>query len=310
MTMKLIFAGTPDFAAVHLQALIDSEHEIKAVYTQPDRPKGRGRQLAASPVKTLALAHDLPVCQPVSLKSVETQETLAAFDADLMVVVAYGLILPQVILDTPKLGCVNVHASLLPRFRGAAPIQHAILAGDTETGVTIMKMAAGLDTGDMLYKVTTPIGDSDTGSSLHDRLAEGGAKALIYALSQFETLEPEVQDDALSTYAHKLTKAQAMIDWRVSAIEIDRQIRAYNSWPVAFFNWQDQPVRVWSASVATNQQADTPGEVLQIDASGIRVATGDGVICLETLQLPSKRALPVKDLLNGQALTFQVGDSL
>ena len=245
--MKIIFAGTPEFAAVALDALLKTEHEIVAVYTQPDRKAGRGQKLTASAVKQLALAHDIAVYQPLHFKS-STEEGLAAqaelkaLNADVMVVAAYGLILPQVVLDTPKYGCLNIHGSLLPRWRGAAPIQRAISTGDTETGVTIMKMAAGLDTGDMMYKTYCPIEATDTSASLHDKLAQQGAEATVKVLASESTLQHyldnrEVQDEALTVYAYKLSKAEAQINWNSTAVQIDRNIRAFNPWMSHLSHW-------------------------------------------------------------------------
>ena len=234
--LKIIFAGTPDFAASALSALIESEHDVVAVYTQPDRPAGRGRKLRASPVKELALKHDIPVLQPEKLKDAETHDVLRSFNADVMIVAAYGLILPQAVLDIPRLGCLNIHASLLPRWRGAAPIQRAIAAGDKESGITIMQMDAGLDTGDILLLSHCPINDNDNGGDLHDRLAEMGASSILEALKDIESgnTKPIKQDDALATYAHKLDKKEAIINWKDSAENIERLIRAFNPWPVAF----------------------------------------------------------------------------
>src|SRR5690606_5561398 len=239
--LRIVFAGTPEFAAAHLQALLDAKLNIVAVYTQPDRPAGRGQKLTPSAVKKLALQHGLPVYQPQPLRAPEAQAELAALEADLLVVVAYGLILPQAVLDLPRLGCINSHASLLPRWRGAAPIQRAIEAGDDETGVTVMQMEAGLDTGPMLLKSRTPIGVDDTGGSLHDRLAEIGPVAVLQAIEGLAagTLEAEVQDDSLATYAHKLSKAEARIDWARPARELALMIRAFNPWPLAHAGWQD-----------------------------------------------------------------------
>ena len=233
-SLRIVFAGTPEFAASHLQALLDSEHSVVAVYTQPDRPSGRGQKLTPSAVKQLALKHDIPILQPVNLRSPEAQQELAAFNADLMVVVAYGLILPQVILDTPRLGCINSHASLLPRWRGAAPIQRAIEAGDSQSGVTVMQMEAGLDTGPMLLKVSTPILATDTGGSLHDRLATLGPDAVLQAIQGLTdgSLVGEKQLDGLATYAHKLNKQAAVIDWQRPATELDCRIRAMYPWPI------------------------------------------------------------------------------
>lgn len=310
--MKILFAGTPDFAAIHLKALIDNEshHEICAVYTQPDKPAGRGKQLAQSLVKQLALAHHLPVIQPKTLRAVEAQAELATLAPDLMIVVAYGLILPQAVLDIPRLGCLNVHGSLLPRWRGAAPLQHAILAGDQETGITIMQMNAGLDTGDMLYKVTTPISKTDTISSLHDRMAQIGSKALLESLSLLEKglLKPEKQDDALATYAHKIEKAHANIVWEKSADEIERSIRAYHTWPVAFSRYEKQIIRIWQASVVESSTSAKPGTILSINAAGIDVACKKNALRLEIIQLSGGKPMPVSQLLCGHPHLFKTGN--
>ncbi|MFT7683871.1 MAG: methionyl-tRNA formyltransferase, partial [Moritella dasanensis] len=250
--LRIIFAGTPDFAAKHLSALLNSEHQVIAVYSQPDRPAGRGKKLKPSDVKQLAVSHDIPVYQPASLRNEEAQQALSALDADLMVVVAYGLILPQVVLDTPRLGCINVHGSLLPRWRGAAPIQRSIWAGDAETGVTIMQMDLGLDTGAMLHKVTCPIAADETSASLYDKLAELGPQGLLETLAQISdnTAVAEVQDDEQSNYAAKLSKEEANIDWTQSAVEIERQVRAFNPWPVSYTQIAEQNVKIWQASVS------------------------------------------------------------
>ncbi|QFS16068.1 methionyl-tRNA formyltransferase [Acinetobacter indicus] len=315
--MKIIFAGTPEFAAVALDALLKTEHEIVAVYTQPDRKAGRGQKLTASAVKQLALAHDLPVYQPLHFKS-STEEGLAAqaelkaLNADVMVVAAYGLILPQVVLDTPKYGCLNIHGSLLPRWRGAAPIQRAIATGDAETGVTIMKMAAGLDTGDMMYKTLCPITAEDTSASLHDKLAIQGAKAIVAVLASEQTLQQyleqrEVQDEALTVYAHKLSKAEAKIDWAQDAVTIDRNIRAFNPWPVAFIPLDEQSnLRVWG-SVLSNEAVNgqSAGTILALDKQGVHVACGDGkAICLTSLQWPGGKALNPVQIAQTQKLNI------
>ncbi|KZZ09336.1 methionyl-tRNA formyltransferase, partial [Oleiphilus sp. HI0078] len=256
--MKIIFAGTPEFAAKSLQAIIDQNHEVIAVYTQPDRPAGRGKKLVKSEVKQVAEAHGIPVFQPEKLTNPEAQTELAALKADLMIVAAYGLLLPKAVLDMPTFGCINIHASLLPRWRGAAPIQRAIQEGDRETGITIMQMDVGLDTGDMLLKLKTDITDQDTGGSLHDRLAEQGASAILQYLEQRETLAAEPQDNELANYAHKLSKQEACINWQDSAQQICRNIRAFNPWPVSFLEFLDakgkvQRVRIFEASeVETN----------------------------------------------------------
>ncbi|MFM5463711.1 methionyl-tRNA formyltransferase [Aeromonas simiae] len=310
--LKLIFAGTPDFAARHLAALLSSGHEVVAVYTQPDKPAGRGQKLTASPVKELALAHHLPVYQPATLRSEEAQAELAALGADLMVVVAYGLILPKVVLDTPRLGCINVHGSLLPRWRGAAPIQRSIWAGDAETGVTIMQMDVGLDTGAMLSKAACPIAADETSASLYDKLAELGPQALVETLSQIAAgeIQPEPQDDALANYAEKLSKEEARIDWTLDAAAIERCTRAFNPWPISWFDVAGQTVKVWSAQVLESEHGQAPGTLLKADREGIDIATGRGVLRLLTLQPPGKKPMAVQDLLNSRRDWFTIGTTL
>jgi methionyl-tRNA formyltransferase len=310
--MQIIFAGTPEFAATTLAALLGSPHTVVAVYTQPDRKAGRGRKLRPSAVKQLALEHGLPVYQPLSLKDPDAQRQLAELQADLMVVVAYGLILPQAVLDLPGRGCINVHASLLPRWRGAAPIQRAILAGDRETGVSIMQMEVGLDTGPVLSEVRTRISDQDTGASLHDRLADLGAVALTEVLGTIEAGRPQAraQDEQQANYAHKLTKSEAWLDWQRPAIELQRQVRAFDPWPVAQTRTAGGTVRVWAA--ATQQTATTtpPGTVISLDAEGLLVACGDGVLCITRLQLPGGKPLQVGDWLNAGKRDIEVGSEL
>ncbi|MGN4966745.1 methionyl-tRNA formyltransferase [Aeromonas dhakensis] len=310
--LKLIFAGTPDFAARHLAALLSSDHEVVAVYTQPDKPAGRGQKLTASPVKELALAHDLPVYQPASLRKEEAQAELAALGADLMVVVAYGLILPKVVLDTPRLGCINVHGSLLPRWRGAAPIQRSIWAGDAETGVTIMQMDVGLDTGAMIRKVSCSIAANETSASLYDKLAELGPQALVDTINAMAAGDTaaEAQDDALANYAEKLSKEEARIDWSMDAAAIERCIRAFNPWPISWFEVADQTVKVWQAEVITQDHGQRAGTLLKADKQGIDVATGKGVLRLLTLQPPGKKAMSVTDLLNSRRDWFEPGTQL
>ncbi|MDT0198948.1 MULTISPECIES: methionyl-tRNA formyltransferase [unclassified Acinetobacter] len=314
--MKIIFAGTPEFAATALAALLRTEHEIVAVYTQPDRKAGRGQKLTASAVKQLALEHHLSVYQPLHFKS-STEEGLAAqaelkaLNADVMVVAAYGLILPQVVLDTPKYGCLNIHGSLLPRWRGAAPIQRAIATGDAETGVTIMKMAAGLDTGDMMYKTLCPISAEDTSASLHDKLALQGAEAIVAVLESEQTLQHyleirEVQDESLTVYAHKLSKAEAQIDWTQPATAIDRNIRAFNPWPVAFTPLDDSNnLRIWNSSLSTQKTSNAlPGEVIALDKDGVHVMCGDQhAICITNLQWPGGKALNAVQINQTQKLS-------
>lgn len=310
--LKLIFAGTPDFAARHLAALLSSGHEVVAVYTQPDKPAGRGQKLTASPVKELALAHDLPVYQPASLRNEAAQAELAALGADLMVVVAYGLILPKAVLDTPRLGCINVHGSLLPRWRGAAPIQRSIWAGDAETGVTIMQMDVGLDTGAMIRKVTCPIASDETSASLYDKLAGLGPQALVDTLDAMAAGDTaaEPQDDALANYAEKLSKEEARIDWSMDAIAIERCIRAFNPWPISWFEVAGQTVKVWQAEVVAQDHGQAAGTLLKADKQGIEVATGQGVLRLLTLQPPGKKAMSVSDLLNSRRDWFEPGTQL
>ncbi len=310
--LKLIFAGTPDFAARHLAALLSSGHEVVAVYTQPDKPAGRGQKLTASPVKELALAHDLPVYQPASLRNEAAQAELAALGADLMVVVAYGLILPKAVLDTPRLGCINVHGSLLPRWRGAAPIQRSIWAGDAETGVTIMQMDVELDTGAMIRKVTCPIASDETSASLYDKLAGLGPQALVDTLDAMAAGDTaaEPQDDALANYAEKLSKEEARIDWSMDAVAIERCIRAFNPWPISWFEVAGQTVKVWQAEVLPKAHGQAAGTLLKADKQGIEVATGQGVLRLLTLQPPGKKAMSVSDLLNSRRDWFEPGTQL
>lgn len=311
-SLRIVFAGTPDFAARHLAALLSSEHEVIAVYTQPDRPAGRGKKLTASPVKTIALEHDIPVYQPENFKSDEAKQELADLNADIMVVVAYGLLLPQVVLDTPKLGCINVHGSILPRWRGAAPIQRSIWAGDAETGVTIMQMDIGLDTGDMLKIATLPIEASDTSASMYEKLAGLGPDALIDCLADIATgkAEPMKQDDELANYAKKLSKEEARINWNDDAAHIERCVRAFNPWPMSHFEAAENSIKVWQSRVA-EQTSDKPaGTIVQADKTGIYVATGNGTLVLEQLQVPGKKAMSVQDILNSRASWFEVGTQL
>ena len=311
--MRLIFAGTPEFSAFHLRALIDSPHKLVGVYTQPDRRAGRGKQMLASPVKQLALAHGLSLFQPATLKDAAAQQQLAGLDADIMVVVAYGLLLPLPVLQAPRLGCVNVHASLLPRWRGAAPIQRAIAAGDELTGVTIMQMEEGLDTGAMLLRAECPIHPDDTAASLQERLMHLGAPALLEALRRFEdgNLQAEPQDDALACYAAKLHKHEALLDWRLSAAELHNRIRAFNPFPVAHFQLDGDTVRVWRARVLDKQTpSQVPGTIVGAGPAGIDVACGDGVLQLLELQLPGKKSLPANAILNGYGDRLTVGRQL
>lgn len=297
--MKLIFAGTPEFAVPALAALIAAGHRIVLVLTQPDRPAGRGMQLRASPVKQLAQQHGIPVYQPESLKSPEAQAVVAAAEADLMIVAAYGLILPQAVLDMPARGCLNIHASLLPRWRGAAPIHRALLAGDRETGITIMQVVLALDAGDMLSKAALPIGDRDTTQSLHDALASLGGRLMVETLANLDAITPEPQDPALVTYAEKLRKEEAPIDWNRSATLLSRQVRAFNPFPVAQAAYQGEIWRLWMAEAVPG--AGDPGSVLDT-TDGILVACGEGALRLTELQKPGGRRLAARDFLAGHPL--------
>lgn len=310
---RIVFAGTPEFASAALSALIQAQWPVVAVYTQPDRPAGRGHQLRPSPVKALALAHGIPVEQPESLRNEAAQTRLKALSPDLMIVAAYGLILPPAILNLPVHGCINIHASLLPRWRGAAPIQRAIEAGDRETGITIMQMDQGLDTGPMLLRRTLPIHPEETGGSLHDRLATLGAETLLDILEAYRSnpprLTPEPQDDAEATYAHKLGKDDARIDWRLPAEQLERRIRAFNPWPIGHCLLQGKPIKLWAARVVTSTAAPGPvGEILAVTSEGIHVRCGTGTLLVERLQLPGGRPLAATDLLNGHPGLFRPGD--
>ncbi|QSX16869.1 methionyl-tRNA formyltransferase [Glaesserella parasuis] len=313
--LNIIFAGTPDFAATHLQTLLNSEHNVIAVYTQPDKPAGRGKKLQASPVKQLAEAHHIPVYQPKSLRKEEAQAELQALNADVMVVVAYGLILPEAVLKAPKYGCLNVHGSLLPRWRGAAPIQRSIWAGDTETGVTIMQMDIGLDTGDMLHKVTTPILATETSASLYAKLAELAPPALLEVLNGLTSgqFKPEKQQDEQANYAEKLTKEEAKLDWNMTACQLERNIRAFNPAPMAYLtlmvNEMEERIKVYQAEVLPHQEK-TVGTVLAVDKNGIQIATQQGVLNITQLQPAGKKPMSVQDFLNGRGDWFKVGSVL
>lgn len=307
--LKIIFAGTPDFAAVALQKLLDEKYDIIAIYTQPDRPAGRGRKLTPSPVKALALEHNIPVEQPVNFKEEGSIEKLQSYQADLMIVAAYGLLLPSEVLKAPKFGCLNIHASLLPRWRGAAPIQRSILEGDTETGITIMQMDEGLDTGDILLKLSTPINSDDTGGSLHDRLAEMGGEAIIDALKLLEKgeLDPEKQDNGLANYAKKLQKQESQIDWSRSATEIDRQVRAFYPWPGSQTSLNEKVIRIHKTEILDPDSAGNAGEILAYSKEGLAIQCGKGRIRVVQCQLPGSRAMAIFDLFNGHPGLFQPG---
>jgi len=315
--LNIIFAGTPDFAAQHLAALIKSKHNIVAVYCPPDKPAGRGKKLTACATKLLALEHSLPIEQPVNFKAIDAQQKLAQYNADIMVVVAYGLLLPEVILNTPRLGCINVHGSLLPKWRGAAPIQRSLEAGDEKTGVTIMQMDKGLDTGDMISTAECLIESTDTSGNLYEKLAELGPKALIDTLELMTTNKHKAtpQDNELATYAHKLDKTEAELDWQLTAAALDRKTRAYNPWPVAQFtytesNEKQHRIRVWQASELNIESSAPVGTIISADKTGIVVNTSVNALRLEVLQLPNKKSLPVQDILNGRADWFKVGANI
>ncbi len=300
--MRIVFAGTPQFAVPSLEALLASGHEVVAVYTQPDRPAGRGRRLQASPVKQLAQARRIPVHQPPSLKDPEAVEAFVRLRPDLLVVAAYGLILPGEVLETPSLGAINVHASLLPRWRGAAPIQRAILAGDPETGITIMQMIERLDAGPMLLRKATPIGPRETAGELHDRLARLGGMALTEILPRIAagTVSPEPQDESRATYAPKITKAEARLDWRRPAWELERAVRAFDPWPVAHCGFGERTLRIWRAEVVDADPGAEPGTVVQARRS-LEVACGQGRLRLLEVQLPGGRRMPASAFVNAHS---------
>ncbi|SEA66342.1 methionyl-tRNA formyltransferase [Alkalimonas amylolytica] len=308
-SLRIIFAGTPDFAAEHLKALLDSEHQVMAAYTQPDRPAGRGQQLTASPVKQLAQQHQIPVFQPANFKDPAAQQQLAALHADVMVVVAYGLLLPQAVLDTPRLGCINVHGSLLPRWRGAAPIQRAIWAGDHQTGITIMQMDKGLDTGAMLSKVACAISDQDTSASLYGKLAELGPQALLSALDNLPALQQkaEVQDERQACYAAKLSKDEAELDFHKTAAQLEREIRAFNPWPISVLAHGAHRIKVLAAQIEPTVEQAPPGQILALNRQGLKIATAEDVLVITKLQPAGKKPMTIADFLNGRADWFQVG---
>ena len=314
--LRIIFAGTPDFAAQHLAALLTSNHQVVAVYCPPDKPAGRGKKLTACATKQLALKHNITVEQPVNFKNKDDVEALTKYNADVMVVVAYGLLLPQSILDAPRLGCINVHGSLLPAWRGAAPIQRSLEAGDKTTGVTIMQMDKGLDTGDMILKASCDITETDTSASLYEKLAQLGPHALLDTLTLMSKEDyPRIkQDNDQATYAAKLDKAEAELDWQLTAQELDKKIRAYIPWPVAQFTFNDSKkehrVRVWQAKPIETECNKAAGTILTSDKNGIAIATAAGAILLEVLQLPGKKALPVADILNSRSEWFKPGQNI
>ena len=311
--MRVIFAGTPDFAATHLQAILeDDRYQLVAIYTQPDRPAGRGKKITQSPVKKLALANDIQLEQPASLTDIKTQETIARLEADVLIVVAYGLILPQAVLDIPRLGCINVHGSILPKWRGAAPIQRAIEAGDRETGVTVMQMDVGLDTGPMLTTSLCTIDDKETSASLYPKLAVLGAQALINTLEKMRsgTAVGIAQDSTQSSYADKIAKQESLIDWSASVTEIERRIRAFNPFPAAYSLVNGQRIKIWLASAVSRDYPGVPGEILSADDDGLLVKCGNGALLISTIQLAGKSKMCVAEVLKSRASIFSPGTRL
>lgn len=311
-SLRIVFAGTPEFGLPCLDALLSSPHRVQAVYTQPDRPAGRGRKLQPSAVKAWALSHDVPVYQPLNFKAEDSVEELRALQADVMVVIAYGLILPKRVLAIPRLGCINVHASLLPRWRGAAPIQQAILQGDERSGVTIMQMDAGMDTGDSLTEVACTLDPHETAGTLHDKLAAISAVPLLQILDALAKgqARPQAQNNELATYAGKINKEHAQIDWSHSAVSIDRLIRAFNPWPIAYTHAGDEVLRIHQARIEPSVHTAQPGTVLAVDKSGLLVATGDQALRVERIQFPGGKAMSVADWLNAGRSSLYVNQVL
>lgn len=311
--MRILFAGTPEFAAGHLRYLLEhSNHEIVAVYTQPDRPAGRGKKLTASPTKTLAQQHHLPIYQPISLRDDAVQNQIALLSPDIMVVVAYGLILPKTVLTIPHFGCLNVHASLLPRWRGAAPIQRAIEAGDKQSGITIMQMDAGLDTGDMLLKISCSIDEHETSTSLHDKLLALGGPALLDILQNIDngSTDSQKQNSIDACYAAKINKAEARLDWHLPATTLERKIRAFIPFPVAYFEMDDHAIRVWESTLLNDDAKRVPGTIVKCNHEGIDISTGKNILRLKKLQLPGKKPMSAHEILNGHGESFLPGKIL
>lgn len=307
--MNIVFAGTPPFAIPCLEKIYGSEHTITAVYTQPDRPAGRGRKMQASAVKMWAESHSLPIFQPTNFKDQNTINELAELAPDIMVVIAYGLILPKAVLDIPRIACINVHASILPQWRGASPIQHSILHGDKLSGVTIMQMDAGMDTGGIYTIATCAINENDTAGDLHDKISSISAKPLLETINKIEheDLKPTPQDNNLATYAGKISKQDAAIDWSKTSVEIDQQIRAFNPWPIAHTRVGDLVVRIYKASIVLDKSSANPGTITAIDKKGITIATSKQSVCIESFQFPGGKAVSVANWLNANRGQLQVG---
>ena len=308
--MKVIFMGTPDFSVGTLEALLEAGHEVVLAVTQPDKPKGRGKEMQFPPVKETALRHGIEVYQPRRIREKECIEKLAAYQADIMVVIAFGQILPKEILEMTPYGCVNVHASLLPKYRGAAPIQWAVINGEKESGVTTMQMDEGLDTGDMLLKTTIVLDEKETGGSLHDKLSDAGAKLCVETLKRLEegSIQPEKQGESPTEYARMLNKAMGAIDWNQDAVSIERLIRGLNPWPSAYTTYMDKKMKVWKTKVLDEKSSKEPGTILKVDQDGIRVATKDNVILISEIQMPNKKRMEVKEFIKGN--TLEVGSVL
>lgn len=308
--MKIVYMGTPDFAVAPLLALIKAGHQVCAAVTQPDKQKGRGKEVQMTPVKECALKYGIPVWQPVKIREPEAVKKLSEYQADVFVVAAFGQILSEEILQMPRFGCINIHASLLPAYRGAAPIQWAVINGEKETGVTIMQMDKGIDTGDMFCKAVVPIEEKETGDSLHDKLMEAGARLIVEALPKIEAgkLMPEKQDEALSSYAGRLSKSMGLIDWNQDAAAIERLIRGLNSWPSAYTFYRGKTLKIWEADVIKMQEKDgtlgepAPGYVARVEKDFFDVITKNGILRVRTLQLEGKKRMPVKDFLLGYEL--------
>ena len=307
---RILFMGTAPFAVPSLKKIVSSNNHLVGVYTSPAKKANRGMKLSISPVAEFAEAKNIEISSPPSISSSEELKKLQEMNLDMIIVVAYGLILPTAVLNAPKLGCINVHGSILPKWRGAAPIQRSIWAGDAETGVTIMQMDEGLDTGDMLHIATLPVTPEDTSATLYEKLAELGPQALVEVVNEFDRYTPTKQDDSQATYAKKLSKEEALINWADDAEQIERNIRAFNPWPVAWMQVEDQNVKVWSANVVPLNKDVTPGTVIGANKEGITIATGRDALCITSLQIPGKKALPASDVINARQTWFEVGRCL
>ena len=302
--MRIVFMGTPDFSVGTLEAVVAAGHEVACVVTQPDKPRGRGKELQPTPVKEAAQRHGLPVYQPAKIRDPEAVEKIRSFQPDVIVVVAFGQIIPQQILDIPRYGCINVHASLLPKYRGAAPIQWAVINGEKESGVTTMQMDEGLDTGDMLLKTTIVLDEKETGGSLHDKLSDAGAKLCVETLKRLEegSIQPEKQGESPTEYARMLNKAMGAIDWNQDAVSIERLIRGLNPWPSAYTTWDNKTMKIWDADVLSYDGTEEPGTVVDVTKNTIVIAAGEGALALKEIQLAGKKRMPVQAFLLGSSV--------